>query len=175
MEINRNYIQVLMKKSRMGLICFSFLVCLQLYGQTDRVCFDIDNVEGVIFLKGGDVGLSGLALKRSLTNVQEVLKIDSLVKLFIDSQSVEKGLVQQGFDGCPVISKAWKDYYRQVIKYEDEESGHQIIWIQYVHKSQVDINPNWKENWVIVFGGCSYYWRVKYDIDSQRFFSFVIN
>lgn len=153
----------------------ALFACVQSVGQTNTICFDIDDIQGVVFLKGGDEGLGQLVAKKIPVGVEEVLSVDSLVKYFINNRSSEGGLPQQGYGGCPVISKSWNDYQRQVIKYEDKESSTQILWIQYIHKQVLDDHPNWKENWVLVSGGCSNYWQIRYDVKSKKLFDFSIN
>lgn len=161
---------------RRGFLCLLIVLSLQLSSQTyNIICFDIDSVQGVIFLEGGNRGLGKVVSERSTTNVEEVLHIDSLAKCFVDKRSAGRNLPQQGYESCPIILKSWKNYKRQIIKYIDQKTGDQILWFQYIHEQVISEHPDWKENWVLISGGCSNYWQIKYNLKSKRFFDFVIN
>lgn len=136
--------------------------------------FNKNGVEGVIFSSVDVPGMDKIA--SGWTNVQpdEVLKVDSMAKLFVIKKS-KGSFPQQGFDNCPIIYKNWNEYYRQVVGYRDKKTNDEIILIQYVYKSMEKEHLNWKDQWVLVSGGCSNYWQISYNKRTQKLFGWAIN
>jgi hypothetical protein len=164
-----------MKNIKIFILLVLFIGAKQIE-QNDKVCFVIDGLEGVIFLTGGDMGLDldAEGYERANTSVKEVLKVDSLAYVYVKNKSKHE-LVQQGFDDCPIIHSNWKEYKRQVISYKDPKTRHRIVWIHYIHESTLGRHTGWKNNWVLISGGCSKYWYVRYDTFEDEFLSYVIN
>lgn len=118
--------------------------------------------------------------------ISDVLKADSLAFIYIKNL---KELRNQGFDNCPIIKDNWDSYYRQVICYikkKNKRRYDEIIYISYIHKSQIEefekyLNSiyysygNWKKYWFSVNGGCSKYFHIFYDVRKKKIVGFVVN
>ena len=178
MEKKQGDIQIL-NMIRLKLVVIVTLFSLN-YGNSqqikglNKIYFDIDGKNGVIFLNKGDFGLKNFNPERTYISVKEVICIDSLAKSYVTEKSKGK-LPQQGFDNCPIIYKNWEQYSRQIMSYKEEISGDTIVWIQYIHKQELIDHKHWKDNWVLTSGGCSNYWQISYNKNAKKFFDFVIN
>lgn len=157
------------------LIILLFSTTFRLKGQPDRLYFNVEGVEGVIFPDGAIMANWVTISKFSVIDLEEILYVDSLARQFILSYFTDSSLVQQGFDNCPIISESWNEYKRQIIKYVDDKSGDQILMIQYLHNQVLSHHPKWQESWNLTSGGCSNYWGIEFNLKSKELFNFYIN
>lgn len=153
-----------------------FLLCGFSVNQAEEnIYFKEGSVEGVIFNRDGEIVFGPIAKNRISVSREEIFEIDSMVYSFVEEQSHSDVLVQQGFDGCPIISESYDDYVRQVVGYEDTVSNQEIIYIQYIHSDVLERHSDWKIKWVYVSGGCSSYWQISLNKTTGELFGWVIN
>ncbi|NLR95158.1 hypothetical protein HGP29_28445 [Flammeovirga sp. SR4] len=92
------------------------------------------------------------------------------------SQRIHKLSKNNPFNGvndCPKIHKNLNNYYRQYVSFINNK-GDKIIQISFFwdkNKTRYNLNEDYME----IFDGCSYYWRINYNIDTGEFFGLSIN
>jgi len=75
----------------------------------------------------------------------------------------------------PVIHKNLKKYRRQYFGYIND-SGQRILLINSFWKSRSeDYHKSWLNRMIIVFDGGSYFWNIKYNLDTDELFDLLVN
>lgn len=98
----------------------------------------------------------------------------NLAEMLVNDQLENLNLNQENQGGsCPIIHTELRKYDRQYVGYLDQ-SGQRIIWINFFWSRRVAAT-NLKEEVIIVFDGCSYYWNVKVSIDKKLLFELNVN
>jgi hypothetical protein len=128
------------------------------------IYFNRNGIEGVIFSLINVPELKKNSSESLSVSVDDVLAADSIAFNFIVSKSLNDSHLIGGWEGCPRIPDEWRSYYRQVVSYRDANSTNEIIYLHYVHKSEVEVYfPNWPNQWVRISGGCTNYFSIVYD------------
>lgn len=85
-----------------------------------------------------------------------------------------KGIPDQG-ERCPNIAKKLGKYTRQYFGFITNDQEH-ILYVNFVwsNRDAVILNKMNKE-YVDVSGGCSFYWNVKYNLDTKVFYDLRVN
>ena len=148
--------------------------------------YNINNIEYVLFSKYPDYLINETYPEYTkFASIDKVLEVDSLAFEFMKKQ---KHMPNQGFNDCPVIKDNWSDYCRQVICYLKKKGRRkydEIIQINYIHNSKIaqfkkdydlyGFESNWKETWLYVLGGCSFYFRIYYDVNKRKIVGYTVN
>lgn len=106
---------------------------------------------------------------RFTPSINEVENAEKILKTNISLINSKK--INQG-DGCPVIDRKLKKYFRQYIGFINER-GEKVIWINLfwnknlLEKAKVDI--------IGVNDGCSYYWDVQVNLNTKELTNLDIN
>uniref|UniRef100_UPI00404AEBC9 hypothetical protein n=1 Tax=Flavobacterium sp. TaxID=239 RepID=UPI00404AEBC9 len=106
------------------------------------------------------------------------LNLKKKVKLINKKQWNQEG-------SCPIIHKNLCKYNRQYLGFTNE-NGRKYLLINFIWKDSheneemmdsafFDEFSNWKKHWQVIFDGCSYYWNVKYYLDTDELFDLQIN
>jgi hypothetical protein len=74
----------------------------------------------------------------------------------------------------PVIDKNLKKYKRQYFGYIDSK-GNKILFINCFWKREKDPLQNWMKEMVRVLDGGSYYWNVKFNLNTNELTDLVVN
>jgi hypothetical protein len=72
----------------------------------------------------------------------------------------------------PVIDKNLKNYKRQYFGYIDSKS-HKILFINCFWKKEKEVT--WLTEMINVLGGGSYFWTVKFNLNTQELFDLEVN
>ncbi|WP_157491375.1 hypothetical protein [Flammeovirga sp. SJP92] len=92
------------------------------------------------------------------------------------SQRIRKLSKNNPFNGvsdCPKIHRNITNYYRQYVSFINNK-GERIIQISFFwdeNKTRYNLNEDYTE----VLDGCSYYWKINYNIETEEFFGLSIN
>jgi hypothetical protein len=114
------------------------------------------------------------AVTRFTPTQQEVEKAELALKTQLEALNTP--MVNQP-KGCPVIHKNLKNYGRQYFGYTDS-LGHRILYINCIWKKGEDaaeFKDHFLKNMIHALDGCSYYWVVRYYIDTGKLFNLYIN
>jgi hypothetical protein len=137
--------------------------------------FNHKGIEGVILRVDNVSCLRNNSAGPLSIDEDEVLHIDSLALKYIIKKASKRPHLIGGWEGCPKIPDSWLEYYRQVVAYRDINTNHEMVLIRYIHKSEVNIVPNWKTQWVKVSGGCTNYVTIVYDKTKKKIIQWAIN
>lgn len=133
--------------------------------------FDIDKpYKGVIVSKDVDIFVDGKKEWYKPTPT-EVKKAEQLLADQIEELNKEK--LNQGSQECPVIDRNLNKYIRQYIGYINT-SGEKIILINMLWAEDVDYGGLDSE-YILVFDGCSHYWKVKVNLTSDGIYDLEVN
>ena len=148
--------------------------------------YNINNIEYVLFSRYPDYLINETYPEYTkITSIDKVLKVDSLAYEYVKKQ---KHMPGQGYNDCPIIKDNWENYGRQVICYLEKKGKRkydEIIQINYIHNSEIaqlkkdydlyGFDSNWKETWLYVSGGCSFYFHIYYNVNKGKIVDFVVN
>jgi hypothetical protein len=82
--------------------------------------------------------------------------------------------IQQG-RGCPNIKKNLKRYVRQYFGYLSSTND-SILFVSFLWPKKNEFDPKKIDReFIQVFGGCSRYWNIKYNVDEDIFFDLQFN
>jgi len=101
--------------------------------------------------------------------IEEARKAEELLAKKLNQ--LNKDRANQG-DGCPDIEKNISKYVRQYIGYADK-SGNKVIFINMIWSKGVDLDGLDSE-YVMIFDGCSRYWIVKVNLETEAFYDLDI-
>lgn len=133
--------------------------------------FDIDeSYKGVIVNENVDIFVDD---KKEWfePSLQEVKKAEQLLANQIEELNKEK--LNQRSEECPVIDRNLNKYIRQYIGYINT-SGEKIILINMLWAEDVDYGGLDTE-YILIFDGCSHYWKVKVNLSSGKVYDLEIN
>lgn len=133
--------------------------------------FDIDKpYKGVIVSKEVDIFVDD---KREWfePTLKEVKKAEQMLANQIEELNKEE--LNQGNKECPVIDKNLDKYIRQYIGYINT-SGEKIILINMLWAKDVGYG-GLNSEYILVFDGCSHYWKVKVNLSSGKVYDLEIN
>lgn len=133
--------------------------------------FDIDeSYKGVIVNENVDIFVDD---KKEWfePSLQEVKKAEQLLANQIEELNKEE--LNQDSKECPDIDKNLNKYIRQYIGYINT-SGEKIILINMLWAKDVDYGGLDSE-YILVFDGCSHYWKVKVNLSSGKVYDLEIN
>ncbi|MFA0963838.1 hypothetical protein AB9P05_18680 [Roseivirga sp. BDSF3-8] len=133
--------------------------------------FDIDeSYKGVIVTKDVDIFVDDKKEWFEPT-LEEVKKAEQMLANQIEK--INKWKLNQVSKQCPVIDKNLNKYIRQYIGYTNT-SGEKIILINMLWAKDVDYGGLDTE-YILVFDGCSHYWKVKVNLSSGKVYDLEIN
>lgn len=139
------------------------------------------HLTGVIFKENGGCFLYLQDKERFTPTIDDIQKAERILK---ENLAKVNELRINQIDNCPIIHKKLKSYRRQYFGYIDN-NGDKIIyatfnWDRYsifdrlrgYHK---DESENWKKEKKTVLDGCSYYWEIKINLDTEQLFKLGVN
>lgn len=100
---------------------------------------------------------------------KDVEKAEELLSLKLNE--LNQGISSDKF--CPDIERNLRKYTRQYIGYTNL-SGDKIILINMLWRKGLDTN-GLKSEYVLVLDGCSHYWRVKVNLNTENVYDLDIN
>ncbi|MGB3180491.1 MAG: hypothetical protein WBB45_03830 [Cyclobacteriaceae bacterium] len=152
------------------LIVLMFLLSTFACSQSNKM-FDIDEpYKGIILDKNVDIFVDDKEAWFKPT-VNEVKKAEQLINNQI--QKLNKDKLNQGYEKCPIIEKNFTKYVRQYIGYINT-SGERIILVNMLWAQDIDYE-GLDNDYILVFDGCSHYWKVKVNLSSDKIFDLEIN
>lgn len=92
--------------------------------------------------------------------------------LQIELSNLNKDLINQ--TSSPIIHKNLNKYKRQYFGFIDK-NGNRILLINSFWTKQKEISSGWLTGRILVLDGGSYYWTVKFNLDTEKLFDLVIN
>jgi len=107
--------------------------------------------------------------ERYTPSKEDVIQVERLIRRNL--WKVNNRLINQG-GSCPIIHKNLKNYIRQYFGFVNK-NGEKIIRINFVWKTKSTDGNISKD--VYVLDGCSYYWNIKVNIDSEKLFDLMVN
>ena len=102
--------------------------------------------------------------------------------LRLNIKNINKDRPNQGKDFGPIIHKHLRKYLRQYLGLIDK-NGNKIIWVNFIKRPTLiqkirdfyDASEGLQEDWIFILDGGSYYWQIKYNLNSGEFFDFSVN
>lgn len=111
----------------------------------------------------------GSNLRFSPTRIQ----VDSAEKELREGlKLINKDKINQS--NSPVIHENLKSYKRQYLGYIDQ-NGNRILYINCFWESKHEKFENWLMTFIQVSDGGSYYWSIKYNLDTRQLFDLQVN
>lgn len=86
---------------------------------------------------------------------------------------LNKEEINQGKDYGPVIHKSLKKYKRQYFGFIDEK-GNRVLFINCFWAEEYLLDF-WQKKLIEVFDGGSYYWSVKYSLNTGKLYQLMVN
>lgn len=139
----------------------------------DKACFiEGKRFEGYIFDKEHFALISIENQKTRYTpSKEEIYQAEEILSAQVEELNKSEGLVNQ-VDNCPVIHKKLKKYKRQYMGFINDK-GQVVIWINFVWNK--DLEDRLSENIIQVQDGCSYYWNIKVNLDTEELYALSVN
>lgn len=157
-----------------GFILFAtlFLISLSGKGQTKSASsraelYKTKRFDAALFPSEYNSLMKGERFTPTKTDVEKAEKA-----LRSDLEKINKDLVNQS--SSPKIHKKLKKYKRQYFGVIDEK-GNRILLINCFWAKNQNISTNWLKSRIVVMDGGSYYWHVKYNLDTRKLFELVVN
>ncbi len=107
--------------------------------------------------------------KRYTPTTDDVKKAEHVLKEKLKGVNIER--INQ-LDDCPIVHKNLKKYCRQYVGFINEK-GQRIIWVNLFWNKEVEKQA--KEGIVVVQDGCSYFWNIEINIDSENLINLQVN
>ena len=152
------------------LLIFALLAgfCMAQEGDTVATYYKTEKFEAAIFAESSNdllPGPSRFTPTKEDVNSAEAALAKQLTELNADKQN--QGLT-------PVIDKNLKKYKRQYFGYTDM-SGRKILFINMFWKRDKDNLELWLREKVSEMGGGSYFWNVKFNLETGELFDLDVN
>ncbi|WP_422360230.1 hypothetical protein [Reichenbachiella sp.] len=103
--------------------------------------------------------------------IDEIREAEGILKDQIESLNKDE-INQDG--SCPVVHKSLRKYTRQYIGYVTSE-GSKVIFINLFWSKNLKALESMKYEYRLMLDGCSYFWRVKVDLNKKSLFDLDIN
>lgn len=152
------------------LLIFPFSFC---FGQSDSILIAADhyktkNFDVAIFPSNSKDLISGA---RFTPTRKEIDEAESALKLKL--KELNKNLINQS--STPIIHENLKKYKRQYFGFK-LENGQRILFINcFWEKDEFRSKGKWLKEFIMVFDGGSFYWQVKYNLDTKELFELEVN
>lgn len=104
-------------------------------------------------------------------SLEEVKKAEELLSKQIEE--INKDVLNQGGKECPVIHKNLSKYIRQYIGYINA-GGDKVIFMNMIWNGSTDYE-GFDTEYNLIFDGCSHYWRIKVNLNTQKVYDLEIN
>jgi hypothetical protein len=159
-------------KKKLTLLLMLFLLVKICFGQTDTVLFKVDHYKTKKF----DVAIFHayyydlISGQRFTPTKSEIDKAENVLRSKL--KGLNSQLINQS--SSPIIHRKLNKYKRQYFGYIDK-NGHRILLINCFWAKDKDFKEIWLKARVIVLDGGSYYWNVKYNLDTGELFELDIN
>jgi hypothetical protein len=148
------------------------LVAFTTFGQTIGKIVEGEKYKGIIFPAEVKIRITD-TVTRWTPSESDIIKFEEKLKVFMNKQ-IGKQLFNQG-NHCPIIFKNLSKYIRQYAGYISPK-GEKMIYINCFWYEQDDpFSKDWQTKFIQVFDGCSYYWQIHYNPNSQELFGFSVN
>ena len=108
--------------------------------------------------------------KRYTPSKEDVLLAESIIKNKLKCLNVD--LVNQGYK-CPIIDKKTKKYMRQYVGFINN-NNEKILWINFIWENKFSKDKISKDI-IQVMDGCSYYWNIKVNLNTNNLNDLNIN
>jgi len=152
-------------------ITFWIILLVTLNSCKAQKLFDISKpYNGYIVNQDVDVSIEG---KKSsfIPSNEEIVQAEKLLESALND--LNKSNLNQGGKDCPNIERNLQRYVRQYVGYINQ-TGDKIILINMLWDNDLDFN-NLRSEYIIVFDGCSHYWRVKVNLTKNKVYDLQIN
>lgn len=74
---------------------------------------------------------------------------------------------------CPIIDEHLKKYTRQYVGFTDI-NGYHIAWVNFIWDESIT-KERFAKDIILTEGGCSYYWHVKVNLDTEKVYGLEVN
>jgi hypothetical protein len=95
-------------------------------------------------------------------------------ELALQGQLKSINLRRPNQSSSPVIDENLSKYLRQYFGYIDK-SGNRILFINFLWKKEKEDDNRWLKERIMVNDGGSYYWNIKFNINSGKLFDLDVN
>jgi hypothetical protein len=148
------------------------LIPLRNFGQTDTALTKVDHYKTNNF----DVAIfpakyNDLIPGQRFTPTRLEIDVAEFI-LLTDLKTLNKPLINQS--SSPIIHKNLNKYKRQYFGYIDK-NGDRILLINCFWSDDKYVDNNWLNSRIYVLDGGSYFWSVKFNLNSGRLFDLDIN
>ena len=117
---------------------------------------------------------------RFTPSLEQIQTLEESLKAHI--KIINSSKPNQGKHYGPIVHKNLQKYVRQYVGYIDK-NGELIVYVNCLWKR--DTQPSqrygkaflesWEDEWQIVFDGGSYFWQIRYNLNTNEFFGFSVN
>ena len=153
-------------------LALALLAILSTFGQTETTDIKTDHYKTTKF----DVAIFPASYidlipgKRFTPTRQEIDKAETALRT--ELKELNKQLINQ--HTTPIIHKKLKKYKRQYFGYIDNK-GNKILRINCFWDKDNDSRDNWLKDRISVQDGGSYYWNIKFNLNTGKLFDLQVN
>ncbi len=159
-------------KNRLFLMLFLTIFCNVVFCQTNGNSSIVDhyktrNFDCAIFTKSE----TEIPLANKFTPTRNMVDlVENALKK--DLKKLNQKLINQP----PIIHKNLKKYKRQYIGYIDSK-GNKILYINFFwdRTERKHFDKMWLQKWIYVSDGGSFFWNIKYNLETDKLFELSIN
>jgi hypothetical protein len=153
------------------LISFFILLVTKIFGQSENIIADHYKTKKFNVAIFPETSLDMISGKRFTPNRNEINMAEKKLKQKL--KKLNANLINQS--STPIIHRKLRKYKRQYFGYFDNNSKILLINCFWEKKNDRDDVKQWLKERIEVHDGGSYYWEIKYNIDTDEFFGLEIN
>jgi|JI6StandDraft_1071083.scaffolds.fasta_scaffold451940_1 hypothetical protein len=159
-----------MKKYSILIILFTLLIT-NIFGQSENIIADHYKTRKFNVAIFPETSFDLISGKRFTPSRVEIDKAENTLKQKL--KKLNSNLTNQS--STPIIHRKLRKYKRQYFGYYENNSKILLINFFWEKRNQRDNNEQWLKERIQVNDGGSYYWEIKYNIDTDEFFALEIN